>query len=210
MAYGKAFESTFKGSMVGAGRTVFAVWFYCIANAKPPGLVELNPVLLAAIFGDCDASEVQKAIDFLCSPDEESRTPVEDGRRLVQEGNFLFRMPTWPIYNALRKEEERREQNRKAQANWREKRRGKRVSDDVSIGEQNKPTKMKTEKKNEDPEAGWLAGDTAHGQKGEGGSTPVPPDPQPTPEAEARDPAKVKAINDMLAKARAGIRGAGL
>lgn len=58
---------------------------------------------------------------------------------------------------------------------------------------------------------GWMDGGSRTGnQKGEGGSTPVPPDPQPTPEAEARDPAKVKAINDMLAKAKAGIRGAGL
>ena len=140
MAYGKAFESTFTGSMVGKGTTVFALWFYCIANAKPPGFIELNPVVLGAIFG-CEPPAIEQALEFLCSPDEHSRTPDENGCRLVQEGNFLYRMPTWPKYNALRKEEERRAHNREAQKRWRDRqRRGNRVSADVSSREPNKPT----------------------------------------------------------------------
>lgn len=119
MGYGKIFESLFTGSMVGSGPTVFAVWTYCIASAKPPGLVELNPKILAVVLG-CSEAEIADAIKLLCSPDAESRTPDEEGRRLVQEGNYLYRMPTWQKYNELRNEEDRRRQNREAQKKFRQ------------------------------------------------------------------------------------------
>ena len=114
MAYGKLFESLFTGSMVGSGPTVFAVWTYVIAHAKPPGTVEINPKILATVLG-CAEADVLRAIGTLCSPDPASRSPEEDGRRLIPEGPFLYRVPTWPKYNAIRNEIERREQNREAQ-----------------------------------------------------------------------------------------------
>lgn len=114
MAYGKLFESLFTGSMVGAGPCVFAVWTYVIAHAKPPGMVEINPKILATVLG-CPEADVMGALGSLCSPDPASRSPEEDGRRLIQEGPFLYRVPTWPKYNAIRNEIERREQNREAQ-----------------------------------------------------------------------------------------------
>lgn len=123
MAFGKIFESLFTGSLYGSGAATFAVWAYAIANSKPPGFVEINPRMLAGVLG-CDVDEVQAAIDVLCDVDPDSRTPEEDGRRLVREGSFLYRLPTWPKYNAIRNEEKRREQNREAQARRRDRLRG--------------------------------------------------------------------------------------
>jgi hypothetical protein len=127
MAYGKIFESLYTGSMVGSGLNVFALWTYVIANAKPPGTIELNPILLSAIFG-CTLAEVEDALRKLCEPDPRSRTPDFEGRRLIQEGQFLYFVPTWAKYNKLRNEIERREQNRLAQKRWREKQKSLTVS----------------------------------------------------------------------------------
>lgn len=134
MAYGKVFESLYTGSMVGSGLGVFAVWTYCIANAKPPGTIELNPKIMATIFG-CQIIEVESCIAKLCEPDPYSRSKEHDGRRLVKEGEFLYFIPTWEKYNQLRNEIARRLQNRDAQRRWREKQRNA----DVSMDKQNKP-----------------------------------------------------------------------
>lgn len=109
--YGKLFESTFTGSLVGSGPDVFAVWAYVIAHAKPPGEVELNPKLLAMVLGASEAS-VRAAIDKLCAPDEASRSKDEGGCRLVKTGEYLYRVPTWSKYRSIKNDEERREYNR--------------------------------------------------------------------------------------------------
>jgi len=75
--------------MIGRGGTVFAVWTYAIANKSQYGKVELNPHLLAAVIGD-PVEEIGKALDYLCSPDELSRTKDHDGRRLIREGQFDY------------------------------------------------------------------------------------------------------------------------
>jgi hypothetical protein len=116
--FGKIFESLYRGSMVGAGSHVFAVWGYVIANMKPDRAVgfqvELNARLLAPTIGDTE-DRMQKAIDFLCSPDENSRTPDEDGRRLKRLGKFDFQVVNGEKYRQIRDEEQRRQQNRDAQ-----------------------------------------------------------------------------------------------
>jgi hypothetical protein len=116
--YGKFFASAFTGSMFGAGSDVFAVWAYVIANTKD-SQVELNPNLLAATLGT-SRERVQQAIDFLCAPDPNSRSKDAEGRRLVREGEFAYRVPTFSAYRAIRNEEERREYNRVKKAEQRE------------------------------------------------------------------------------------------
>lgn len=115
--YGKHFASMYEGSMVGAGAVVFAVMGYIIANAVPDRevgtQVELNPKLLAFILGE-KQSEVEKAIEFLCAPDKNSRSKEEQGRRLVRIGQFSYRVVNGAKYRAMRDEEKRREQNREA------------------------------------------------------------------------------------------------
>lgn len=104
--------------MVGAGAVVFAVMGYVIANMVPDRevgtQVEINPKLLAFILGESE-KEVQGAIDYLCSPDPNSRSKVEGGRRLVKLGQFDYQVVNGAKYRAIRDEEKRREQNRVAQ-----------------------------------------------------------------------------------------------
>jgi hypothetical protein len=112
--YGKFFASTYTGSMFGAGLPVFAVWGYVIANTIN-GQVELNPKLLAAVLGGSE-TEIIKAIEFLCSSDDRSRSKVEDGKRLIREGEYAYRVPTFLFYRDIRNEDERREYNRQKKA----------------------------------------------------------------------------------------------
>jgi len=113
--------------MVGKGAEVFAVMGYVIANMVPdrtaPGrmVVELNPRLLAFIIGEKEET-IESAIEVLCSPDPESRSKEEDGRRLIRTGQYEFHVVNGWKYRARRDPEKRREQNREAQARYRAKR----------------------------------------------------------------------------------------
>lgn len=100
--------------MVGSGPDVFAVWAYVIANAVD-GQVELNPILLSASIG-CPPDRIVAAIEALCSPDKNSRSQAEDGRRLIKEGSFAYKVVNHSIYRSILNESERREYNRVKQA----------------------------------------------------------------------------------------------
>lgn len=119
MSFGKLYEQTFTGSMMGSGPTVFAVWGYVVAHVRPPGKVELNPRLLCAILG-APLEDVRKALDVLTSPDPESRTKEHEGRRLIREGEFAYTVPTFSRYRNGT-EEERKAANAGRQAKHREK-----------------------------------------------------------------------------------------
>lgn len=121
MGYGKFWASCFQGSMLGAGSDVFAIWGYVIANTIK-GTVELNPAYLAAIIG-MPKERVQKAIDYLCAPDSNSRSSDEEGRRLVKEGQFLYRMVNHYVYRDMKDEDELREYNRMKKRESRERNR---------------------------------------------------------------------------------------
>ena len=117
--YGKHFQSTYTGSMVGSGPTVFAVWGYVIANTRD-SMVELNPVILATILG-CKVEEIDAAIDLLCSEDEKSRSKEEDGRRLIKKTEYSYFVPTYEKYRNIRNENERREYMRNYMRKYRDK-----------------------------------------------------------------------------------------
>jgi hypothetical protein len=132
--YGKHFASLYEGSMVGAGAVVFAVWGYVIAKQVPDkkvgSQVRLNPKLLAAILGEAD-KDVQKAIEFLCSPDPQSTTKENNGRRLIKVGEFDYQVVNGAKYRAIRDEETRRDQNRTAQRRHRALKNGKPIPGEV-------------------------------------------------------------------------------
>ncbi|MFH1730161.1 MAG: hypothetical protein ABIF82_00740 [Planctomycetota bacterium] len=134
--FGKFFSSTFTGSMFGAGTDVFAVWGYVVANVIDSS-VELNPPLLAAILGT-DADAIERAIAILTAPDPKSRNPAEDGRRLIHEGGYQYRVTSHEIYRSIRNEEERRAYNREAQSRSRAKR--SKLSNGVSLTQPQKST----------------------------------------------------------------------
>ena len=125
--YGKHFSSMYSGSMVGAGAIIFAVMGYVVANQKPDrqvgSQVELNPKLLAAILGEKEV-DVVEAIGFLCAPDENSRTKVQDGRRLIQVGQFDYQVVNGKKYLEIRHEDDRREANRINKAMGRARKKG--------------------------------------------------------------------------------------
>lgn len=125
--FGKIFESLFERSLVGKGAIVFAVMGYVIAKQKPVGKageqrmeVTLNPSLIGPILGE-KRDLVEEAIEVLCSEDENTHTPDEKGRRLVKIGAFDYWVVNGMKYRDMRKEEERREQNRQAQKTFRAK-----------------------------------------------------------------------------------------
>lgn len=123
--FGKHFASMYSGSMVGSGALVFALMGYVVANMKPDSevgmQVEMNPDILGTVFGE-PVKSVEAAIKKLCSPDPKSRSKEEDGRRLVQVGQYDYRVVNGPKYAAIRDEEGRREYNRKAKQKERAKR----------------------------------------------------------------------------------------
>lgn len=108
--YGKHFESMYEGSMYGAGIAVFAVWGYVISHTRQSS-VELNPKKLADTLGGT-VKEIKEAVEFLMKPDADSRQKEHDGRRLIKEGEFQYRVPSWEYYYKMQSEEERREYNR--------------------------------------------------------------------------------------------------
>lgn len=115
--YGKAFETMYEGSMVGAGLNVFAVWNYCISKNRS-GLVELNPKLLAFVLGG-KVEDIVSAVDFLTRADPESRSKECEGRRLVREAEYQYRMVNWAEYDGIKSIEQLREYNRRKQAEYR-------------------------------------------------------------------------------------------
>lgn len=113
--YGKIFGTMYAGSMVGSGAATFAVMGYVISMMQPDKVVgaqvDLNPKLLAFVFGEKE-SVIQEAINKLCEKDPQSRTPDEEGRRLIRLGQFTYRVVNGPKYLAIRSREEKREADR--------------------------------------------------------------------------------------------------
>lgn len=119
--FGRLYESTYTGSLVGAGSVVFAVWGYVIAHMKPPEFdVELNPRLLAFILGDTNEN-VNNAINRLCAVDPESRTKVAEGRRLLKKGEYLYHVVNGELYARLHSNSARKMIWREQKARQREK-----------------------------------------------------------------------------------------
>lgn len=108
--YGKQFESLYSGSMIGSGAVMFAVWGYVIAHRRRD-LVELNPILLAFVLGESE-DEIRAVIGRLCAPDPRSRSKLEEGRRLVKEGEYVYRVVNARHYDEVANEYERRERDR--------------------------------------------------------------------------------------------------
>jgi hypothetical protein len=117
--YGKSYESMYEGSMVGAGINVFAVWNYIITKARG-GAVEINPRLLAFTLGGKE-DEVVAALEFLQQPDPISRSKDCEGRRLIKDGQFQYRVVNWEKYQEIKNAADKREYNRVKQAEYRAK-----------------------------------------------------------------------------------------
>jgi hypothetical protein len=122
--YGKHFTSMYEGSMIGKGSCFFAVWGYVLSHFVPDrdmgAQVELNPKLIAFVLGD-EVKNVERVIREMCEPDSKSRSKEKQGKKLVKIGEYAYQVVNGEKYRAIRDEEKRREQNRTAQAKFREK-----------------------------------------------------------------------------------------
>ncbi len=102
----------YEGSLYGKGALVFAVWGFVIAmqvrDATYGMVVTLNPAKLADTIGE-DEEQIRKAIEFLCSPDPDSTSKEEHGRRLIQVAEREYQVVNGAKYQAMRNEEMRRD-----------------------------------------------------------------------------------------------------
>jgi len=124
--FGKVFASMWDGSMYGHTDAQL-VFIFMLANCDEHGVFDMTQERIAGPLG-MDSTRVRDAIAYLESPDERSRTPDEDGRRIAlmdSHRDWGWRIVNYAKYRDIRNREERREQNRLAQAN-------RRASADVS------------------------------------------------------------------------------
>lgn len=120
--YAKVFTSIYQGTLRGNAYGIL-VFTNLLAHCDKTGLVDIHPRAIADEVG-VPVDKVREALSFLEAPDTESRTPDEEGRRIVrvdQHRDWGWRVVNYAKYRAIRNEDDRAEQNRLAQARWREK-----------------------------------------------------------------------------------------
>ena len=120
--YCKLFASLYQGTLRGRSNEIL-VFTNLLAHATKEGDVDKHFRAIAEETG-LTLDEVKAAIEVLESPDEESRSPEAQGARLqrIDEHRVWgWRIVNYAKYRAIRSEEDRAEQNRLAQARWREK-----------------------------------------------------------------------------------------
>lgn len=130
--YGKIFASLYQGTLRGNAHAIL-VFTNMIACSDRLGNVDKHPRAIADEVG-LTVDEVRAAIAYLSAPDPESRTSLEEGRRLLplEPGRtWGWRIVTHSKYRAMVREEERREQWRVAQA----KARASKVMPEVMTGD---------------------------------------------------------------------------
>lgn len=149
MSFGKHFVSMYEGSMRGRGSPFFAVWGYVISHMRPDAkpatemLVDLNPEIIAFLLGE-KIEVVEKKISEMCEPDPKSRTPDLDGRKLVKLGEYSYAVVNGLTYRRIRNEEERNEYQRVKQAEYREKKKTRRRSNQMKNGAGGGPGPVET------------------------------------------------------------------
>jgi len=105
--YGRHFESMYTGSMYGQGYGLFAVWGWVISHERG-GIVEINPKMLADLFGE-SVESVSTLVNKLCQPDDDSRSTEQEGRRLERIGQFAYQVVNAAEYAKIASEADRRE-----------------------------------------------------------------------------------------------------
>ena len=118
--YAKLFTSIYQGTLRGNSHGLL-VFTNLLAHCDKDGIADIHPRAIAEEVG-LAPDQVRAALDELEAPDEESRSPEEGGRRIVRVDEHRawgWRVVNYLKYRAIRNEEDRREQNRRAQEAWR-------------------------------------------------------------------------------------------
>jgi hypothetical protein len=79
--YTPVFKSVFQGSLCGKWPDC-GIWLAMLALQDSRGEIDAHPSYIATVTG-CPIDDVVACIERFCEPDPSSRTPDEDGRRLV-------------------------------------------------------------------------------------------------------------------------------
>lgn len=129
--YCKLFASLYQGTLRGRAHEIL-VFTNLLAHCDANGVVDKHPRAIAEEVG-LSVDEVKAALIVLESPDPESRSPELNGARISRMDDH--RSWGWIIvnhakYSAIRNAEDRKEQNRRAQENWRNKQKVSKVSHD--------------------------------------------------------------------------------
>lgn len=136
--FAKIFKGIYYGSMKATNETMRMARevFVCLcAHADRDGVVEyMNEEMLAALVG-YDVDQIRAAVAVLEAPDAESRTPDEDGRRLIRLEPCGWRIVTYEKYRGIRDEDDRRRQNREAQERKRVRERQPEISLTSAVGQ---------------------------------------------------------------------------
>jgi hypothetical protein len=119
MAFVKLHEGIVKSSIMCESIHVRLVWLLLLAIADRDGYVEGAPSALARMF-NVTPEQLADAFNVLTSPDPESRSKTEDGRRLVAAGNHRWLVVNYMHYRQLQSEEDRREKTRERVQRFRE------------------------------------------------------------------------------------------
>lgn len=120
--YAKLFASLYQGTLRGCSDSIL-VFTNLLAHADSVGLVDKHWKAISDETG-LSRERVETAILHLESPDPESRSPDENGCRIIridEHRAWGWRIVNHAKYRAIRNEDERREQNRLAQERWRNK-----------------------------------------------------------------------------------------
>jgi hypothetical protein len=90
--YTPIFDSVFQGSLCGKYPDL-PVWLVLLALQQRGGIIDAHPSYIATISGIPQA-DIEAAIARFCLPDEHSRTPDHDGRRLepIEGAGFGWRV----------------------------------------------------------------------------------------------------------------------
>lgn len=120
--YVKLFASLYQGTLRGCSDEIL-VFTNLLAHADIHGIVDKHWRAISEETG-LSRERVEAAIDHLEAPDPESRSPENEGRRIVKMDEHRawgWKIVNYGKYRAIRNEDDRREQNRLAQERWRNK-----------------------------------------------------------------------------------------
>lgn len=138
--YCKLFASLYQGTLRGRSNEIL-VFTNLLAHAGKDGTVDKHFRAISEETG-LSMDEVKEAIAVLEAPDPESRSPDENGSRLVRMDEHRvwgWRIVNYGKYRAIRSEEDRAEQNRLAQQRWRERNNSKQSKPPSATSKQDKP-----------------------------------------------------------------------
>lgn len=170
--YCKLFASLYQGTLRGRSNEIL-VFTNLLAHAGKDGTVDKHFRAISEETG-LSVDEVKESLLVLESADPESRSPDENGARIVRMDEHRvwgWRIVNYGKYRAIRNEEDRAEQNRLAQERWREKNKPKvskvsRSKPDSATDKQDKPKEREeAEGKGEEPKQSPPSPETGTSEK---------------------------------------------